>query len=111
MLNYGIVNPCKLLGSILIISNLSSDEQTLDLYIDTSNDVYDKNEVTKQSEFEYLEELATEEIELNEKELKQCSTEEHKASALEKKKRFIPNSEINYECWYIENPKSKELTK
>ena len=83
----------------------------LDLCIDTNNDVYDKNEIIKNNEFEYLDELTTEEIELNEKELKDCITEELKASVLEKKRRYIQNSEINYECWYIENPKTKELTK
>jgi hypothetical protein len=70
ILNYGIVNPCKLLGSILVVSNLSSDEQTIDLSIDMSKDVYDKNEVVKNSEFEYLDELVSEEIELNDKEIK-----------------------------------------
>lgn len=70
ILNYGIVNPCKLLGSILVVSNLSSDEQTIDLSIDMSKDVYDKNEIVKNSEFEYLDELVSEEIELNDKEIK-----------------------------------------
>ena len=105
------MNPCKLLGSILLISNLSSEEQTIDLFTDTNNDVYDKNEIVKNKEFEYLDELAAEEIELNEKELQQCATEETKTSALEKKRRFIPNSELNYECWFIENPKTKDLSK
>ena len=86
---------------------MSSSEQTLDLHIDTSNDVYDKEEIIKNNEFEYLDELATEEIELNERELKDCLTEELKVSALENKRRFIQNSEIGYECWYIENPKTK----
>lgn len=105
------MNPLKLLGSILLITNLSSDEQKIDLYIDSNNDVYDKNEIIKHNEFEYLEELVNEETELNDKELIELVTEESKAAALEKKKRFIPNSEINYECWFIENPKTKELTK
>lgn len=52
-----------------------------------------------------------EEVELNEKELKDCPTEEMKVAALEKKRRFIPNSEVGYGCWFIENPKTKELTK
>ena len=111
LLNYGVVNPCKLLGSILMVSNLSSDEQTINLSTDTANDIYDKNEIIKCSEFEYLEELVLEEMELSEKELKECSTEAIKESALEKKKRFIPNSETSYDCWFIENPKTKELTK
>ena len=100
-----------MLGSILVVSNFSSEEQTIDISIDSSNDVYDKNEITKNSEFEYLDELMTEEVELNEKELKDCLTEEMKVAALEKKRRYISNSEVGYGCWFIENPKTKELTK
>ena len=34
VLNYGIVNPGKLLGSILVVTNISESEQTIDLSLD-----------------------------------------------------------------------------
>ena len=111
VLNYGTVNPGKLLGSILVITNTSESEQTVELSIDTKNDTYDREEVIKNKDFEYLEELTNEETELTEKELEECLTEEKKTAALDAKKKYIPNSESKYDCWFIENPKTKDLTK
>ena len=65
----------------------------------------------KNREFEFFEELTTDEIELTEKEKNEIDTEEERAEILEKKRRFIANSEHKSECWYIENQKIKDLTK
>lgn len=111
VLNYGVVNPGKLLGSILNITNMSEIEQVIDISIDNETEVYDRNEIMKKKSFDYIEELTNDEIELSEKELAEHETEEAKNIALEKKKRFIPNSEVKTSCWTIENPKTKELTK
>jgi hypothetical protein len=111
VLNYGTVNPGKLLGSIIVITNTSEEEQTIELSIDAQTEIYDRDELTKHSEFEYLDDVSSQEIELNDKELEQLHTEEEKTQALENKKRFIPNSEIKEDCWFIENPKTKDLIK
>lgn len=111
VLNYGTVNPGKLLGSILVISNTSDEEQTIEINIDAATETYDRDEILKVKEFAYIEELTSEEVELNEKESKECLTDEMKTAALEKKRRFITNSENKHDCWFIENPKTKELTK
>lgn len=111
VLNYGVVNPGKLLGSILVVSNISDSEQTIDLSLDNTTEIYDKNEIIKNKDFEFIDELAQDEVELNDKELAECITDEQKSLALENKKRYIPNSENKSECWYIENPKTKDLTK
>jgi len=111
VLNYGNVHPSKLLGSIIMITNKSSQDQTIEIFIDSNTEIYDKVEVIKNKEFDYLEELTNYEIELNEKELEHCITEEMKTKALEVKKRFVPNSELKHDCWFIENPKTKELAK
>ena len=42
VLNYWIVNPEKLLGSISVVTNISESEQTIDLSLDKINEVYDK---------------------------------------------------------------------
>ena len=111
VLNYGIVNPGKLLGSILVVTNVSESEHTIDLSLDKITEIYDKKEIIKNKEFEFLEELTTDEIELTEKEKNEVDTEEERTEILEKKRRFITNSENKNECWYIENPKTKDLTK
>lgn len=111
VLNYGVVNPGKLLGSILVISNTSDSEHTVEMSLDANTEAYDKEEITKHKEFEYLEELTNEEIELTEKEQEENLTEEKKNALLEKKKRFVSNSEHTSQCWFIENPKTKDLTK
>ena len=111
VLNYGTVNPGKLLGSIIMITNTSDEEQTIDLSIDGQNKIYDRDEIIKRPEFEYLEELSNQEIELTDKETEGLNTEEAKVKALEQKKRYIPNSEVKHDCWFIENPKTKDLVK
>lgn len=111
VLNYGIVNPGKLLGSILVITNTSDEEHTIEMSLDSKTVTYDRTEVIKNKEFEYLDELTSEEIELTEKELTEYTTEEARSNALEKKRRYIDNSENKSECWFIENPRTKDLTK
>lgn len=111
VLNYGVVNPGKLLGSILVVTNISDFEQTIDLSLDHTTEIFDKQEIVKNKDFEFIEELTNDEVELNEKEAAKYLTEDEKIQALEKKKRFIPNSENSSQCWYIENPKTKDLTK
>lgn len=111
LLNYGTVNPGKLLGSIITVTNRSEFEQTIELSIDTETETYDKEEITKNPDFEYIEEVTNQEVELTDKELEKLETEDAKAKALEHKKRYIPNSEIKNECWFIENPQTKDLIK
>ena len=62
-------------------------------------------------EFDFLEELTNEELELSDKEQQSNMTDEEKSKLLEEKRRYITNSEHKSECWYIENPKTKDLTK
>jgi hypothetical protein len=93
VLNYGNVNPGKLLGSIINISNVSNDEQTIELSLDTKTETYDRNEIMKNKEFGYIEEVTNEEIELTEKEYREIPTEEGRNEELENRRRFIPNSE------------------
>jgi hypothetical protein len=111
VLNYGVVSPGKLLGSIFVVANISDSEQTIEVTIDSSVEVYDREEITKNKEFEFLNEITSEEIDLSDKENEELSTETKKQEALESKRRFIPNSECTNDCWYIENPRSKDLTK
>lgn len=68
VLNYGVVSPGKLLGSIFVVANISEGEQTIEVTIDSSVEVYDRDEITKNKEFEFLNEITSEEIELTEKE-------------------------------------------
>jgi len=111
VLNYGVVSPGKLLGSIFVVANISDSEQTIEVTIDSSVEVYDREVITKNKEFEFLNEITSEEIDLSDKENEDLSSEAKKQEALEKKRRFIPNSECTNDCWYIENPRSKDLTK
>jgi hypothetical protein len=41
VLNYGVVNPGKLLGSILVVTNTSDSDQTIDLNLDFSTEIFD----------------------------------------------------------------------
>lgn len=111
VLNYGVVNPGKLLGSILNVKNVTDQERVIELTLDETTETYDKNEIVKDSDFEFLEEITNEEIELTEKETKELDTDEAKNALLEKKRRFIDNSENQSQCWFIENPQSKDLVK
>ena len=86
----------------MVVTNISESEQTIDLSLDKITEIYDKKELMKNKEFEFLEELTTDEIELTEKEKNGVDTEEERAEVLEKKRRFIANSEHKSECWYIE---------
>jgi hypothetical protein len=93
VLNYGNVNPGKLLGSIVVISNVSSEEQTIELSLDSSTEVYDRDEIMKNKEFGYIEEVTSDEVELTEKETNDCLTDETRSDKLEEKRRYIVNSE------------------
>lgn len=68
VLNYGVVSPGKLLGSIFVVANISESEQTIEVTIDSSAEVYDRDEITKNKEFEFLNEITSEEIELTDRE-------------------------------------------
>jgi hypothetical protein len=111
VLNYGVVNPGKLLGSILNVKNVTDKERVIELTLDEKTETYDKNEIIKDSDFEFLDEITNEEIELTEKESKELDTDEAKNAHLEKKRRYIDNSENQSQCWFIENPQSKDLVK
>lgn len=111
VLNYGIVNPGKLLGSILNVKNVTDTERVVELSLDQTTEVYDKTEVIKNPDFEFLDEITNEEIDLNEKESLELDTDEAKSALLEKKRRFITNTENQSQCWFIENPQSKDLVK
>lgn len=86
MINYGQFICGKILGSTLLISNISTQEQIIDLSIDSNLEDFDCNEVfgpyaRAELPFEY------------------------------KDGSRIVNSEKILKCWFIENPISKELVK
>ncbi len=95
VLNYSSFFPGKMLGSTLNVGNMTNSEQIVELSIDSNTFQFNKKHVTEKfSNPELPFSLAVEK-----------SNEGVKIS------ETIVNSEIKHECWFIENPISKELTK
>jgi len=88
-MNFNSYYPGKLLGSTLMVTNLSNCEQIIELSVDQSNYTY--NIESMQSRFPNL--------------------KNDQVIPFQIKGDRIVNSEIKHESWYIENPVSKELTK
>jgi len=61
VLNFGQFYPEKLLGSILMVSNLTDEDQVIELSIDNAQ-IYDSSEIVDsgESDFKYLKELMEE---------------------------------------------------
>ena len=89
IMNFNSYYPGKLLGSTLMVTNLSNCEQIIELSVDQSNYTY--NIESMQTRFPNL--------------------KNDQAIPFKIKGDRIVNSEIKHESWYIENPVSKELTK
>lgn len=61
LLNFGTFLPEKLLGSILLISNQTDEDQVVELTIDTKTQIYDTEKIINENkEFTYLTELLQE---------------------------------------------------
>ena len=97
VINYGSFYPGKLLGSTLLVTNVTNQEQLVELSIDGSgeegNHEYDMGKLMSSREFSFFKEV--------------CKNDDEKTD----QKEFVPNSEKQYGCWYIENPMTKDLTK
>ena len=89
IMNFNSYYPGKLLGSTLMVTNLSNCEQIIELSVDQCNYTY--NIQSMQTRFPNL--------------------KNDQAIPFQIKGDRIVNSEIKHESWYIENPVSKELTK
>lgn len=85
VINYGQFICGKILGSTLLLSNLTGKEQNVDLCISRQNN-FDCNTIFGQYNRDEL-------------------PFSYKDDSL------IRNSEIEHQCWFIENPSSKELQK
>lgn len=85
VINYGQFICGKILGSTLLLSNLTNKEQTVDMSISRQNN-FDCNTIFGQYNREEL-------------------PFSYKDDSL------IRNSEIEHNCWFIENPMTKELQK
>lgn len=85
-LNYNTFFPGKLLGSTLSVGNKSNSEQIVELSVDSNTLNYCKKELCDSNEDAELP------FELN-------------------GPGTMVNSEYKHEAWFIENPKTRELTK
>ena len=96
-----------MLGSKLVIANKSNYEQIIELSIDQQSYTFYKQELLQA--FPDTMEVGPE--------VEEAPTDKHvipftlKPSSKADYKERIVNSEVKHECWYIENPVSKELTK
>ena len=90
--------PGKMLGSTLVVVNKTDCEQIIELSVDQSSYAFKKSSIinmfpqTKDTDRNLIP------FELND-----THSPNYKEKAI--------NSEMKFECWYIENPVSKELTK
>ena len=75
----------KVLGSILLLTNDGKDEQIIELCTDSISKYFETKPLLGQAQSEEL--------------------------PFQENKKFISNSEVDYSCWFIENPVSKELCK
>ena len=94
ILNFSYFYPHKMLGSNLVVGNLTDSEQIVELAVDNQTESYDNHEIASkyglESEPSFVFNLFPND---------------------NKKLNRTVNSEIKHEAWYIENPVSKELTK
>lgn len=61
VLNFGTFYPEKLLGSILLVQNVTDTDQVVELNIDQKTQIYDTERIQSQnSEFKYLKECIDE---------------------------------------------------
>lgn len=90
VMNFNQYLPGKLLGSTLMVTNLTECEQIIELSVDSQNYKYYKSEINKQFDG----------IQGQDSKLPFDFT-----------KHSMVNSEMKFESWFIENPVSKELTK
>lgn len=119
VLNFGTFYPEKLLGSILIVQNITDHDQIVELSIDSKTQIYDTERICNQnSEFKYLKEVIDEQQQKIEKEEPPAKDDVvvyekflHKKAKKLRKNGLIVNSETCHDCWFIENPSSKDLTK
>lgn len=98
IMNFNTYYPGKLLGSNLMVANLSDCEQIIELSVDQINYTYNIDDL----EIKYPQ-LAQEYDAKN-------SSIPFKLRQNKDQSRMV-NSEIKHESWFIENPISKELTK
>lgn len=91
-----------MLGSTLLVTNISKSEQILDIQIDSENEKYYVDQIRNEfkiGELPYqLDQQDPSKSDLEENEYATSNTD-------------VVNSEKKDGCWFIENPVSKELTK
>lgn len=101
IINFNNFLPGKILGSTLIVVNKTDSEQIIELSVEQSRYTFRKQEIVQMFP-------KTAEVRDNESKIMPFAiNDKHSPNYKEK----ITNSEMKYECWYIENPVSKELTK
>ena len=98
VINFGVFLPGKLLGSTLLVKNISDDDQIVQLVIDSKQEVYNVDEFNKQPWFSPLQDYLPE-LETTGKSMKDFSN------------GMVTNSEASYKCWFVENPQTKDLVK
>ena len=92
IMNYGnLLAGGKLIGLKIFITNLTKFEQIIELSVDSQSFRYSRLELMKDYPIDDSEQLPF--------------------SMKDDNSNYIKNSEYMHECWYIENPNSKELTK
>jgi hypothetical protein len=106
-MNFNHFLPGKAHGLNLLIGNKMACEQIIELSIDQSNYTYSKREVMQVYPETKL--VRQDSSDYNRGGAIPFVINDHDSSPTYKDK--ITNSEIKNECWYIENPVSKELTK
>ena len=93
IMNFNSYLPGKMLGSNLMIANLTDFDQIIELSVDSNSYKYNVQQITKSCpEVIYQKESMPYDIQASGKD-------------------WQVNSEMKYESWYIENPVSKVLTK
>lgn len=99
--------PGKLLGSTLSVVNESPFEQIVELSIDAAS--FNFNKKTISEKFDVTELPFSFENSSDVK--KKVTGNSTPASSQQSNNENVVNSEFKHECWYIENPISRELTK
>ena len=93
VMNFNCYLPGKMLGSNLMIGNLTDFDQIIELSVDSNSYKYNVQEtISRYPESKGLSDSMPFDIQLSGKE-------------------WMVNSEMKHESWFIENPVSKELTK
>ena len=104
VMNFYNCLPGKMLGSNLLVTNKTNCDQIIEISIDQETYFYNK-----QSLLERFPDAAKDSSEDLKKQMIPFSIRKKVGETAYKQN--VPNSEIKYKCWSVENPVSKDLTK